>query len=194
MHHVSKFVTGVVVLGIAIGISAKSYSTSPEGKVLRAQANIQGAPGSGIAGVVTFTQEPADKYSPVTTVHVLAHITGLPPGRHGIHVHENGSCANTTVAFGGAGGHFDPDPNGNSNPDTNHPFHMGDLPNLEVNESGVGHLEYTTSRITLSPGPLTVFDSNGSAVIVHLHEDLGGPGAAGSGISVGPRIACGIIE
>src|SRR5438128_10415533 len=42
MQHVSKFVTGVVVVGIAIGIAAKSYSTSAEGqsKVLRAQANI----------------------------------------------------------------------------------------------------------------------------------------------------------
>jgi Cu-Zn family superoxide dismutase len=194
---VNTFVTGIFVVAIAMGIAAKSYSTS-EDKVPRAQAQILGAPGSGISGVVTFTEEPADKYSPVTTVKVVAHIVGLPPGLHGMHVHENGSCANTTVPFGGAGGHFDPGPFGGiiggSNPDTNHPFHMGDLPNLEVNPNGVGHLEYTTSRITLSPGPLSVFDDNGSAVVVHLNKDLGGPGAAGSGMSGGPRIACGVIN
>src|SRR5437867_2474612 len=140
MQHVSKFVTGVVVVGIAIGIAAKSYSTSPESKIPPAHANIQGAPGSGISGVVTFTQEPADKYSPVTTVKVVAHVVGLPPGRHGIHIHEFGGCGNVNPATGavgqflGAGGHFDPGPNSNSNPDANHPFHMGDLPNLEAND------------------------------------------------------------
>jgi Cu-Zn family superoxide dismutase len=71
---------------------------------------------------------------------------------------------------------------------------MGDLPNLEVNEAGVGHLRATTSRITLSPGPLSVFDANGSAVIIHGNQDQGITGAAGSGVSGGPRLACGLIE
>jgi Cu-Zn family superoxide dismutase len=183
------------VLAVGLGVAAKGYGGAAQGKnVLRAHADVLGAPGSGISGVVTFTQAPADKDSPVTTVEVVANVEGLTPGLHGIHIHENGSCANTTVAFGGAGGHFDPGPAGVSNPDTNHPFHMGDLANLEVNEAGVGHLHYTTSRITLSPGPLSIFDANGSAVVIHLNQDLGGPGAAGSGISGGPRVACGVIQ
>ena len=76
--------------------------------------------------------------------------------------------------------------------DANHPYHMGDLPNLIVNEHGKGFAKHTTSRITLSPGPLTVFDANGSAVIVHLNPDRGITGVTGA--SGGPRIACGIIE
>ena len=48
-----------------------------------------------------------------------------------------------------------------------------------------------TSRITLSPGPVTIFDGDGSAVIVHANEDRGEPGVVGA--SGGPRIACGVV-
>lgn len=161
---------------------------------IRARAILQGAPGSGISGVMLFKQVPINKYSPVTNVEVTARIKGLTPGKHGMHIHETGRCSDTTIAFGGAGGHFDPGPFSSSNPvDANHPFHMGDLPNLEVNEDGIGTLKrYATSRITLSAGPLSVFDANGSAVIIHQNPDLGMTGV--SGASGGPRVACGIIQ
>jgi superoxide dismutase, Cu-Zn family len=76
--------------------------------------------------------------------------------------------------------------------DANHPFHMGDVPNLIVSSTGVGTLRHRSSRITLSDGPLSVFDMNGSAVIVHLNPDQGITGMAGA--SGGPRLACGIIQ
>jgi Cu-Zn family superoxide dismutase len=53
-------------------------------------------------------------------------------------------------------------------------------------------MSHISSRITLSPGPLTIFDANGSAVIVHLNPDSGQPGVTGA--SGGPRIACGVIQ
>lgn len=161
---------------------------------IRARAILQGAPGSGISGVMLFKQAPISKYSPVTNVEVTVRVKGLTPGQHGMHIHETGSCSDTATAFGGAGGHFDPGPFSSSNPvDANHPFHMGDLPNLEVSEEGVGTLKrYKTSRITLSAGPLSVFDANGSAVIIHQNPDLGMTGV--SGASGGPRVACGVIQ
>lgn len=161
---------------------------------IRAQAILKGAPGSGISGVMLFKQLPRNQYSPVTNVEVTARIEGLTPGQHGMHIHETGNCADTTIAFGGAGGHFDPGPFSSSNPvDANHPFHMGDLPNLEVDEEGMGTLKrYSTSRITLSAGPLSIFDANGSAVIIHQNPDLGMTGV--SGASGGTRVACGIIQ
>ena len=165
--------------------------------VVKAHADIAGAPGSGITGTAKFIQT-GDGILP--TVKVIVHVRGLEPGTvHGIHIHENGSCTSTTKAFDGAKGHFDPGPNGNSNPDTNHPFHMGDLPNLEANQDGEASLEYRTSRITLSAGPLSIFDDNGisipdgSAIIVHQKPDQGIPGADKSGVAGGPRIACGVI-
>jgi superoxide dismutase, Cu-Zn family len=161
-------------------------------EVYRARATIMG---SGITGEVTFVQLKGNPPEP--GVEVEARITGkvgdLKPGPHGIHIHENakGGCV---PPYTSAEGHFDPGPSGNPDPDANHPYHMGDVPNLAVDDKGVGVLEATTSRITLSPGPLSVFDDNGSVVIVHANPDQGITGPPRSGVSGGPRIACGVIR
>jgi Cu-Zn family superoxide dismutase len=181
------------IAAAALLVNARSLVVHGQGNVIRAIAYVDGPAGSGISGVVRFTQAPADADFPLPTVSIVANIEGLTPGPHGLHIHEVGNCGDTTVPFGAAGGHFDPGPAGNSNPDANHPFHMGDVPNLIVNNGGVGHMNHTTSRITLSDGPLTVFDGNGSAVVVHANPDQGITGAAGSGVSGGLRIACGVI-
>ena len=162
---------------------------------VRARAIIAGVPGSGIKGEVTFVE--LEGNVPVPGVEIEARITGpaerLKPGPHGLHIHENakGGCL---PPFKSAGGHFDAGPSANPDPDVNHPFHLGDIPNLVVDGNGTGVVEATTSRISLSPGPLTVLDSNGSVVIVHEKPDQGVPGKPGSGLSGGPRIACGVIE
>jgi len=164
-------------------------------EAVRARATIAGPPGSRIKGEVTFVELKGN--FPEPGVDIEARIAGPPgdllPGRHGLHIHENakGGCLPPYTA---AGGHFDPGPAGNPDPDVNHPFHMGDIPNLVVDQLGVGVMEARTSRITLSPGPLSVFDENGSVVIVHEKADSGIPGPAKSGVSGGPRIACGVIQ
>jgi Cu-Zn family superoxide dismutase len=154
-----------------------------------------GASGSGIEGEVTFVE--LKDNLPEPGVAIEARISGpagrLTPGPHGLHIHQSakGGCL---PPFESAGGHYDPGPSGNPDPDVNHPFHMGDIPNLVVDRLGVGVMEARTSRITLSPGPLSVFDQNGSVVIVHQNADSGIPGPAKSGVSGGPRIACGVIQ
>lgn len=183
-------VVAMFVVSAFLGSDRNFALSAPE--VLRAHAAINGPPGSGISGEAVFT-ELVSRHSPVSEVRVVVHVVGLEPGLHGFHVHENGICA---APFATAGGHFDPGPFGSSAPvDANHPYHAGDLPNLEVNPAGVGHLEYVTSRFTLrqnTGNALSALDANGSAVIVHLNEDLGLNGV--SGASGGPRIACGVIE
>ena len=47
-----------------------------------------------------------------------------------------------------AGGHFDPGPAGNMDPDMNHPFHMGDLPNLVADVKGHAVMTAITTRVT----------------------------------------------
>jgi Cu-Zn family superoxide dismutase len=161
-------------------------------EVLRAHATITG---SGISGEVKFVELKGNLPEP--GVEIEARIKGqvgdLTAGPHGLHIHENakGGCI---PPYTSAGGHFDPGPWGNPDPDANHPFHMGDIPNLVVDGKGVGAMEATTSRITLSPGPLSVFDTDGSVVILHAKADQGITGAPKSGVSGGPRIACGVIE
>jgi Cu-Zn family superoxide dismutase len=190
--NVSLFIGTLVVFGAGavLALANAPNSATPDGPALRATAELVGAPGSGISGEVRFVQTEVVENHPEPGVWVVARVEGLTPGRHGFHIHENGVCE--PPAFVAAGGHYDPGPFGNSTPvDANHPYHMGDLPNLEANEAGVGHLNVETSRVTLSPGPLTLFDANGSAVIVHLNPDLGLTGVLGA--SGGPRVACGVI-
>lgn len=185
MRHSAKLAAGFFV---GVGMAASAISNA--GDVQSARAVIRGAQGSGISGLVLLMQVAGDQFTPVSEVVVDVRVQGLTPGRHGMHIHAVGSCANS---FAAAGGHFDPGPKGHSAPvDENHPFHSGDLPNIEVNEQGIGYLRYTTSRITLSSGPLSVFDADGSAVIIHQNEDLGATGVIGA--SGGPRVACGVIE
>ena len=162
---------------------------------IRARATVTGAPGSDIKGEVTFVE--LEGNLPVPGVEIEARITGpaarLTPGPHGLHIHENakGGCL---PPFKSAGGHFDPGPAGNPDPDVNHPYHLGDVPNLVVDKDGNGVMKATTSRITLGPGPLTLFDTDGSVVIIHEKPDQGVSGKPESGVSGGPRIACGVIQ
>lgn len=157
------------------------------GKVTaRAHADIKG---EGITGSADFVEM---TYDTGTEVEVTVTAKGLKAGLHGVHLHAIGKCE--PPAFTAAGGHFDPGPAGNTDPDANHPFHMGDIPNLRVGADGSGALHARTTRVTLSDGPLSLFDADGSAVIVHANQDQGTTGEPKSGVSGGPRLACGVIE
>jgi Cu-Zn family superoxide dismutase len=71
---------------------------------------------------------------------------------------------------------------------------MGDLPNLEADSSGKASMKVITTRVTLSDGPLSLFDADGSTIIIHGNPDQMITGAPKSGVSGGPRVACGVIE
>src|SRR3989339_728492 len=161
-----------------------------EGKeIMKATAEISGKE---ISGNVILTEY---QFGTQTLVKVLLTLEGNPenikPGLHAVHIHEKGTCEGE---FKCAGGHFDPGPAGNPDPDVNHPFHAGDLPNIVIDENGKGTLEAVTNRVTLSEGPLCIISGEGSALIVHGNEDPYKGGEHMSGISGGPRIACGVIR
>lgn len=127
----------------------------------------------------------------VVNLSVKADPGVLSPGLHGVHIHEKGVCEEP---FQTAGGHFDPGPAGNTDPDVNHPYHMGDLPNIEIQEDGSGKLLAVTNRITLSEGPLCILSGEGTSLMLHGHQDQCVSGPTKSGVSGGPRFACGIIK
>lgn len=133
-----------------------------------------------------------DSEEGVKLVDVYISVEGLAEeaGKHAVHIHETGSC----TPCSDAGGHFDPGPHGHTNPDGNHPFHSGDLVNIEVNDFGDGELITMTSRITLSPGPLSIFDTDGASLIIHVDPDTYCPGGEEAGCAGGARLACGIFE
>lgn len=128
-------------------------------------------------------------------VEIVLEVQGMAPGTHGFHIHEKGECgpstdaSGKTVAFGAAGGHFDP-----YNTHTHgHPgqspqqVHAGDTPNLVVDASGRGTLRHTNTGVTLTPG---LYSIAGRSLVVHASPDDYQTNPAGNS---GPRIACGLI-
>jgi Cu-Zn family superoxide dismutase len=123
-------------------------------------------------------------------VHVdIATIT-LPAGIHGIHFHAVGKCETGTPAFSTAGGHYNPMgmEHGLQNPKGPH---AGDNPNIDIPASGVGRVSFTSNRVTLTPGPTTLLDSDGSSLVIHAGADDQVTNPAGNS---GARIACGVVR
>ena len=189
--NIGVMITSLVALASGGTVMALGGDGDDQGAGLTASALVRGAPGSGIVGRVWLVQLEGRRGQPTPTVLVNARIRGLPPGRHGFHIHENASCE---APFRSAGGHFDPGPAANTDPDANHPFHMGDIPNLQVDANGRGTMKVMTTRVTLSEGPLSLFDADGSAIVIHGNADQGITGEPKSGVSGGPRVACGVIN
>jgi len=166
-----------------------------------AVAEINGCTDSTITGHARLTELPSREG--VKQVLVQLTVRGLPDGKHGVHIHETAACDPGVDGrpCGAAGGHFDPGPYGypgipSPDPklsvDANHPFHSGDLINIDVRE-GRGVLFTLTSRVTLSPGPLSIFDQDGSALIIHTNPETYCPDGGVVGCAGGDRDACGII-
>jgi superoxide dismutase, Cu-Zn family len=124
------------------------------------------------------------------TVNVEIASISLPPGTHGIHFHEVGICDGGATAFSTAGAHYNPlaKEHGLENP---RGPHAGDAPNLVTPASGAGKVTFSTNRVTLTPGTLTLFDSNGSSIVVHASADDQASQPSGNS---GARIACGVIR
>ena len=165
----------------------------------KAVAEIRSCTSAAISGDATLVEQVTPEGVKEVTVEMT--VKGLPDGKHAVHIHEVGQCE----PCGAAGGHHDPGPAGQPRPDTasdaipatdiNHPFHMGDLINLEVKD-GVGKLRHTTNRVTLSPGRLSIFDTDGSAIIVHSQPDTycDEESDLKKGCAGGAREACGILR
>ena len=155
-----------------IGVNATAILESPDGEAM---------------GTVTMTQWAAG-------VLVAADLKGLAPGGHAFIIHSVGAC---TPDFAAAGDHFNPE-------DTEHGFvhpnwkrgegpggHGGDLPNIYAALDGSARADFITDGITLDVGPdHSVFDSDGSAIIVHEKPDAYGEEES----DTGERLACGVIR
>jgi Cu-Zn family superoxide dismutase len=115
-------------------------------------------------------------------------VKGLPPGEHAFHVHAVGKCE---PPFTTAGGHFNPDTKKHGLLAADG-AHAGDMPNLHIPQSGDLTIEVLNAAITLEKGkPNSVFDADGSALIVHAGSDDYKTDPTGE---AGGRIACGVVQ
>ena len=156
-----------------VGLTAAAILESPEGEPM---------------GTVTFRQV-------ATGVLIMADVKGLAPGGHAFIIHETGEC---TPDFSYAGDHFNPT-------DAEHGFvhpnwrggsstrggHGGDLPNIYAASDGSARADFFTGGITLDMGQRhSVFDADGSAILVHEEPDSYGEEES----DTGRRLACGVIR
>jgi superoxide dismutase, Cu-Zn family len=174
-----------IMLAVAM-LSLLGAGLPVQAELRTADAEISGCTDPTITGHAQLTELPSREG--VKQVLVQLTVRGLPDGKHGVHIHQTANCDPCTAA----GGHFDPGLDGNPSPDGNHPFHSGDLINIDVRE-GRGVLFTLTSRVTLAPGPLSIFDADGSAFIIHEQPDTYCPQGAIQNCAGGGRAACGII-
>lgn len=142
-----------------------------------ASATLEGAAESGISGTVHFEEAGG-------VVTIVAEVSGVAPGLHGLHIHELGDCSSDD--FKSAGGHFNPGEVPHGGPSDSE-RHAGDLGNIEVGADGTGRLELTSEQLTVTDGPYSVL---GRGVILHEKEDdlVSQPTGAAGG-----RLACGAI-
>jgi superoxide dismutase, Cu-Zn family len=166
-------------LAIALCVAGCAGLTLPAPGTNTATAEIKNAAGE-VVGTATLVEVSGG-------VRVLLEAKRLPPGAKAVHIHAVGVC--DPPAFTTAGPHFNPDgkKHGLENPEGPH---AGDLPNLTVDADGSGRLESMNEHITLAPGPRSVLDADGSAIVIHAAPDDFATDPAGN---AGPRIACGVI-
>jgi Cu-Zn family superoxide dismutase len=114
-------------------------------------------------------------------------VFNLPPGVHGFHIHAVGKC--DPPDFKSAGGHFNPEgkKHGLENPEGHH---AGDMQNLTVDAQGKAKVRVVVPGVTLSEGSNSLFQPQGTAIVIHADPDDMKTDPAGN---AGARIACGVI-
>ena len=177
---VTLLVASMLILTTA-GVASQedgAAEATATGSPVTATAHLVGTDGRSL-GTVVLIEGP-------NGVLVQANVYGLSPGGHGFHIHGVGACE---PDFGAAGDHFNPEGIGHGFMEEGG-WHAGDLPNIFAAADGTARADIFTAAVTLTPGAdNSVFDADGSAIIIHA-----GPDSYGESPGAGDRVACGVIR
>lgn len=166
--------------GIMLGVTLTFATTTAFAQQSQATAQLRGGNGQDL-GTATVTQEGGG-------IRVVVNGRDMPPGVHGIHFHEVGRC--DPPAFMSAGEHYNPTGRQHGLRNPNGP-HAADLPNLTVAGNGTAQYSTTNTMLTLGSGSNTLFDADGSSLVIHANADDEVTDPSGNS---GGRIACGVLE
>ena len=178
MRHL--LLAGGTLFAIPLGLAMAQQQAS-QAQPQQASATIINTKGERI-GSARLTQTP-------NGVLIQMDARGLQAGERASHIHEVGRC-NAGDEFESAGGHFNPD-------GKQHGFqvaagpHAGDMANLVVGQDGSLKAEVHNPKVSLGAGPASLFDADGSALVLHAKPDDHRSQPSGD---AGGRIACGVIE
>jgi Cu-Zn family superoxide dismutase len=155
-------------------------SLPPFENVVFAEAHISPTQGYSASGTIRFV----DEYG---SVRINGELSGLTPGPHGLHIHEQGDCSAPDASS--AGGHFEPDRDPHGSPrDPAEQHHIGDLGNISAGANGKATIDASDTEMTLNDGRASIVNR---AVIVHSGRDKFESQPSGD---AGERVGCGVIR
>lgn len=173
-------ITAIGILAcLAVGCSDDGSEALKPETTVSAAATLAPTAGNTATGTAAFTATGAQ-------VKLTASIANAPPNSTlGFHIHVNAACGSDGME---AGGHWNPTDAEHGKWDQG-AHHLGDIGNVNTDESGKANIEVTTSHWTIGTGLET--DIVNHAVILHAMADDFATQPTGN---AGARISCGVIQ
>lgn len=156
LRHTYLSLATALVAGAAVsGVATAQTPAMP--RDVDASATLTNAQGQNVGTVHVENDENGGTEVKIRT-------TGLPPGFHGVHVHDKGVCDPNSKDPATGSPFFSAGPHLGSG---SHPGHTGDLPDLQVRGDGVGQAAYVTDRFRVED----LLSGGGRSIVVHAKPD-----------------------